>query len=65
MNASCATSSTSAGSRMNRDSSRASLRWYLATSSSKACLVAPLCPLDQLLVYLTVTHLARFSLKKQ
>src|SRR4030081_2622154 len=41
MNASCVTSSTSAGSRMKRESSRASLRWYFSTSRLNACLSPP------------------------
>ena len=55
MNASCVTSSTSAGSRMKRESNRASLRWYFSTSSSNA-LVAALRPLYQLPVDLAVRH---------
>src|SRR5690554_1245457 len=38
MKVSCATSSTSAGSRIRRESSRCSLRWYLDTSRPNACL---------------------------
>src|SRR3954471_3013828 len=41
MNASCVTSSTSAGSRMKRESRRASLRWYFSTSRPYACLSPP------------------------
>src|SRR5262245_2318123 len=42
MNASCVTSSTSAWSRMKRDNSRDSLRWYFSTSRLNACL-SPCC----------------------
>ncbi len=48
---------------MNRDSSLRQLALVLGHEQFECLPVAPLCPFDQLLVYLTVTHLARLPEK--
>ena len=56
MNASCVTSSTSAGSRTSRDNSRPSFRWYFEHQELVGPLVTLLRAQDELLIDLAITH---------